>query len=202
MDKMSLDTQTLLYYDQNADEFVSRTLSLDMSELYEKFLPLLPDQGKIFDAGCGSGRDAKAFKDLGYEVVAADASIELVQRSSILLGQPALHLRLEDILFVNEFDGIWANASLLHLSTASLGTVLEKLAAALKKDGVLFMSFKYGQGEHIRTGRLFNDQNENSIKIILERIPAFSIIEIWKCADSRSKDSPDFWLHCFVRKNG
>ena len=67
-------TNTLDYYNRNADSFFESTACVDMSPLYERFLALVGPQGTILDAGCGSGRDAKAFRDLGYQVSAFDAS--------------------------------------------------------------------------------------------------------------------------------
>ena len=73
-------TQTLDYYNRNADTFFQTTANVDMGPLYERFIKLVGDTGHILDAGCGSGRDAKAFKEMGYEVSAFDASIELAHR--------------------------------------------------------------------------------------------------------------------------
>ena len=49
------------YYDKNAKDFHDRTIHADVQELYEKFLEHLPLHGRILDAGCGVGRDAKFF---------------------------------------------------------------------------------------------------------------------------------------------
>ena len=56
------------YYDNNAQEFVNSTFMVDMQSLYQPFLNLLPDFGQILDLGCGSGRDALAFKNMGYQI--------------------------------------------------------------------------------------------------------------------------------------
>ena len=57
---MSID-----YYNQHADEFFANTVNVDMTELYQKFTKHLPNNAKVLDAGCGSGRDSKAFLDMG-----------------------------------------------------------------------------------------------------------------------------------------
>ena len=51
------------YYDLNAQEFFTDTVDADMSSHYEEFLKLLPENACILDCGCGSGRDAKYFKE-------------------------------------------------------------------------------------------------------------------------------------------
>jgi len=47
------------YYQRHADIFFGDTVELDMRPIYGRFLPLLPDEAQILDAGCGSGRDAR-----------------------------------------------------------------------------------------------------------------------------------------------
>jgi hypothetical protein len=53
--RSSLDSAT--WYDENAQEFLERTLNLDMTALYEPFLRHMKLGGHILDAGYGSGRD-------------------------------------------------------------------------------------------------------------------------------------------------
>ncbi len=52
---------TTRWYDDNAEGFAERTRTLDLSHLYDKFLAHVTPNGAILDAGCGSGRDSKAF---------------------------------------------------------------------------------------------------------------------------------------------
>ena len=46
--------KTKNYYDNNAQGFVDSTFLVDMQSLYQPFLNLLPDFGRILDLGCGS----------------------------------------------------------------------------------------------------------------------------------------------------
>ena len=43
---------TLDYYNQNAEEYYSGTVEADVSKLYSRFEPLLPEHAKIIDIGC------------------------------------------------------------------------------------------------------------------------------------------------------
>ena len=101
---------TLAYYDQHADEFANATLNVDMQPLYREFLPELPKREKrhihIFDAGCGSGRDAVAFKQLGFEVSAMDACEKLVKIAATQLDQPVRHQFFEEIQNISTFNNI------------------------------------------------------------------------------------------------
>jgi SAM-dependent methyltransferase len=47
----------------------------------------------------------------------------------------------------NAFDGIFANASLFHVPSQALPSVLDDLHAALRASGILFISNPRGDGE-------------------------------------------------------
>ena len=65
---------TIAYYNDNAEGFFLETAGVDMSDLHRRFLMAIPAGGLILDAGCGSGRDSKAFLAQKYRVRAFDAS--------------------------------------------------------------------------------------------------------------------------------
>ena len=50
-------------------------------------------------------------------------------------------MSIEDIKYNNEFDTIWACASLLHLKSNLLVDVFNKCYKALQDNGVLYVSF-------------------------------------------------------------
>ncbi len=57
-----------------------------MYQIYKTNLTRLPPDGKILDAG--SGRDS--FLNKGYQVVAFNASAEMVKRRAQLIGQAVM----------------------------------------------------------------------------------------------------------------
>ncbi|MTL75457.1 methyltransferase domain-containing protein, partial [Turicibacter sanguinis] len=126
---------TLDFYNQHAKEYFFQTVKADLSATYKKFLPFIKKEGLILDLGCGSGRDSYYFKQNGYQIVAVDGSKELATQASLLLGQPVLNQLFEDIQFNEEFDGVWACASLLHVSAKELPSILIKIRESLKKEG-------------------------------------------------------------------
>ncbi|MFN9880803.1 MAG: class I SAM-dependent methyltransferase, partial [Planctomycetota bacterium] len=146
------DDSTLRYYDERAAEYVARTDQLDMEEMYQPFLELVPIGGQILDAGCGAGRDAQAFVERGYRVAAFDASATMVALTVQRTGVVAVQARFQDLDYRDAFDGIWACASLLHVPLSDLPDVFDRLRRALKQDGVCFMSFKYGNSERMDDG--------------------------------------------------
>jgi SAM-dependent methyltransferase len=197
----SSDKQSLDYYERNADTFFSETTGISMAEHWARFLARVPAGGRILDAGCGSGRDAKHFLEQGYEVVAFDGSAEMARKASELLGREVLHLLFEDMQFHDEFDGVWACASLLHVPKAQLPEILQKFAVALKSGGVLYLSFKKGAGERRKDdGRFFTDLDEGSFRKLLEKVPDLQVEKVWYTNDVRPDRAHEQWLNCLVKK--
>lgn len=188
------------YYNQNAEAFYAGTVNADMSFWRDKFEKLVAAGGRILDAGCGSGRDSRAFRQHGYSVVAFDASFEMCRMASELIGQEVLQLRFDEITFDTEFDGIWACASLLHVPIEELPGVLHRLHRALKASGVLYASFKYGEGTKQRGDRTFSDFTEKSVKVLLDGA-GFDIIKCDVTADIRPGRADEKWVNVIARKN-
>lgn len=183
------------YYEKNAKAFVESTCRVDMQPLYQRFLPLLPERAHILDAGCGSGRDAKYFSECGYQVTAFDASAEIAALAEKEIGQPVEVQRLQDIRYKNQFDGIWACASLLHVPAKELPDVFRRLARALKPNGVIYCSFKYGRGEYEKQGRRFTDLDEAGLRMLVEEIGELAVKELWVTVDLRPGREQERWLN-------
>ena len=189
------------YYDNNAQEFVNSTFMVDMQSLYQPFLNLLPDFGRILDLGCGSGRDALAFKNMGYQIEAMDYSAELVKKASDLTG---IEVRLQsfyDLDEIDTYDGIWACASLLHCERHRLVDVLQRMIQSLKANGVIYMSFKYGDQDREKDGREFTDLNEQQAGELLDYFNQVSLAKQWISIDKRP-DRTEQWLNLLWKKNG
>lgn len=192
---------TIDYYNKNAQAFYDRTIHTNLIETYDKFLSLLPEEASILDAGCGVGRDTKYFIEKGHHVTAFDASPEMVLYASRETGQEILLSRYQDILFQEQFNGVWAQASLLHVPYEETRNVYEKIYHALKPGGVFYASYKYGNAYMPTVDRDFYNMTESTILPYFTGL--FDLIEIWKMADTRSKVamSPDkAWLNFIVRK--
>ena len=160
---------TLKYYNENAADFCAGTLHADMSHLYDKFLCHILPGGRILDLGCGSGRDSKIFLEKGYQVTAVDGSVELCRLASEYIGQPVRCMDFEELDYEEAFDGIWACASLLHVEKSRIPSSLRKIHRALVPGGVLYVSFKRGEGERTSGLRFFNDCTEAELEDLFTR---------------------------------
>src|SRR5262249_13308517 len=148
--------------------------------LRERFLKYVRPGGRILDAGSGSGRDTRAFLSLGYEVEAFDSSPALAELSTRYTG-----IRTEVDTFENfnkpaVFDGIWACASLLHVSEKILPGVFSNLIRALKVNGAIYASFKEGVGEcTMPDGRRFTNLTLHALESLLVTMTDVTTREIW-----------------------
>ena len=190
---------TIRYYDINATEFAKGTLDVDMSALHSRFLANIPAGGLILDAGCGAGRDVKAFVRAGFRVRAFDASAELVRLAQENAGQAVELRRFEDVDERNCYDGIWACASLLHVPEADLPATIGRLWASLKPGGVFYLSFKHGEGERCTGGRCFTDATETRLGEWVAGLPEMESLECWVTGDQRPGRSED-WLNGLLRR--
>ncbi|MDW8487653.1 class I SAM-dependent methyltransferase [Acinetobacter sp. OYA S30] len=191
---------TLDYYDINALGFFNSTFKVDMESLYQPFLRYLPDNAYILDLGCGSGRDTLAFKNKGYKVAATDYSKELVDKASHLTGIDVRFESFYELSELNQYDGVWACASLLHCERKRLPDVLEKILKALKVNGICYMSFKYGAGDRYKDGRQFTDMDESQTQSLLRKFDNILLLQQWITIDKRPDHNED-WLNILFQKN-
>lgn len=195
MEELSME-DTINYYNSNAKKYFDNTVNADMSDHYRRFLKLLPKGSYIMDAGCGSGRDSKYFLTHGYKVKAIDGSSNLCELASKYLDQEVENVNFINIDYHNEFDGIWACASLLHVNKEDITLVIQKLQDALKDGGVLYASFKYGNSDRVQGGRYYNDMSEESVK---ELFNTFDIKDLWMNDDVRP-DGKEKWINIIAAK--
>ncbi len=187
------------YYQQRAEQFYQSTVTVDMTPLYDRFLPRVPAGGHVVDAGCGSGRDSLHFSRLGYRVTAFDASPALVALARTHSGLQVMQCLFEDFSTATPADAIWACASLLHVPQAELAAVMAHLAAQLKPGGVFYCSFKYGRGETCREGRHFTNLDETGLEQLLKGLP-LDVAEQWQTGDLRPGREQEAWLNALLVK--
>lgn len=192
--------KTIDYYNKHAEEFTASTFEVDMESLYQPFLAELPGGTRILDVGCGSGRDTLAFKNKGYYVDAIDYSEELVKKATRLTGIPVKLESFYEIDADEAYDGIWACASLLHCERSRLKEVIGKLLRVLKPNGVLYMSFKYGNNDREKEGRQFTNLNEAQAEILLGQLENVQQIQQWITVDKRPERTEQ-WLNLLWKKH-
>ena len=144
--------KTLLYYEQNAENFIRETRNVDFSEVQELFLSKLEKGALILDFGCGSGRDTKYFSDRGYLVEAVDGSAEMCHAASRYTGIEVKQMLFQELEEYEKYDGIWACASILHLTHNELKEVLKYCLHSRKRGLPIF---------HLNMGILRESEGED-----------------------------------------
>ena len=216
---MTILNDTHAFYENHAHDYFARTKDADMTALLGRFAELLPDGAVVLDVGCGSGRDLRWFAEHGYRAVGIDASEALCALARGYAG-PEAEVRcctIEDWTAERDgsgdryeedpwdpdfmYGGIWANASLLHLSEEDLFAYFRAAASRLAPGGVLFFSMKEdaggaagadaGPGAKIFTdgeGRFFRLFDGDDLSAVLMRTSSLSMVDSWTTPDSMGRD--------------
>ncbi len=140
------DEDTLRFYGSNAQAYAGREITSRQVRL-NRFLVLLSPGATILELGCGSGGDTAEMLARGFDVSPTDGSPEMAEVASRRLGRPVATLLFHDLDKVEAYDGVWANACLLHVPRPELAQVLARIWRALKPGGTFYASFKTGAAE-------------------------------------------------------
>lgn len=200
MKNMEETNKTIDYYNGNAAQYFSNTVNVDMSECYDRFIKYVVPRGRIIDIGAGSGRDIKYFKDRGYVVEGIDASEEMCRLATDYSGAEVRCERIQDWNPEEKYDGIWANASLLHLLFNEIEGFVCRASDYLKPNGVLYISMKTGiQTGCDNNGRFFTAFTEEKVQQTVAKSTAFIVIDSWKTGDGLSREGLQ-WINLILKK--
>lgn len=140
-----MDEDTLHFYRSNAQAYAAREIA--KHQRLARFLALLDSGATILELGCGAGADSAQMLAAGFDVHPSDGSPELAAEASRRLGRPVATLLFHDLDKVDAYDGVWANACLLHVPRPELKQVLALIWRALKPGGHFYASFKAGDAD-------------------------------------------------------
>lgn len=192
--------KTLLYYENNAETFIDETVKVNFSDVADRFLAYLHDGAAILDYGCGSGRDTRYFLERGFLVEAVDGSEKLCRYASCYTGIPVKCMLFQELEEYQKYDGIWACASVLHVAKKDLPGIFERMIKALKENGIIYVSFKYGDSEENRKDRFFSDFTLESFTAFSVQFPELRIMEKWISGDVRPGRGEERWLNVILKK--
>lgn len=205
---------TIDWYNQNADQYAQSTFQTTSPEEVDQFAKLMCKGAKILDAGCGSGRDTCLLSKKGFEVIGFDISSGLIN---------VAHKTFPELKFIegnmlslpfsdSDFDGIWSNASLLHLETIEeVKKVLSEFNRVMKQAAVLHVLVKAQTGESktaivtdslSKHDRFFQYFTEPELLSLLKE-SGFNLISIeqYKESDKNSTGRPEVeWILALARK--
>ena len=203
----SLD-ETLNSYDSTAQEYAKNVETFVLHKQLDGFVYRIMQNNSeefkpyVVDLGCGSGRDLAELSKRNCKVMGVDFSEELLAIAK--QNMPNAELIKSDMrtygFNYDEFDGIWANASLLHIPKNEISDLIFNVYNMLKPKGVLFTSIKEGVGEEIiedkrydgNPRKFFAYYEKNEMEEILTSV-GFQDIE----SEYASVDNP-YMTHPFI----
>lgn len=191
---------TINFYDNNAEEYSKWMENVNFRKIQDRFLVQLAPGASILDFGCGSGRDAKYFLKNGFRVTATDGSREMCRIASANTGLSVQQMMFEDLDADDQYDAIWACASIMHLPSGELADVLGKMSRAIHKDGLIYTSFKYGSFEGEQKGRYYTDMTVGHFRKLIANVPDLKIREAWTTEDARPDHANHLWLNLILAK--
>lgn len=154
------DEQTLRFYETSAPGYTASGPDAVSPQL-PAFLDLLAPGSRVLELGCGGGRDAQALLAAGHDVDPTDGAAAMAQVAQARLGRPVRVMRFEELDASGVYDGIWANAALLHVPRPDLPGILARVRSALKSGGLHGATFKAGA----REGRDAHDRYFNYLSL-------------------------------------
>ncbi|WP_454701149.1 class I SAM-dependent methyltransferase [Agrobacterium burrii] len=194
------DDETIGFYTDNAGAYTSRGQAADRPHL-EKFLSRLPDGATILELGCGGGQDSEFMLAAGFDVHPTDGTPEIAKAAETRLGIPVATLLFEDIDDRQRYDGVWANACLLHVPRPALPAIIGRIHTALKLGGVFYASFKAGEAEGRDTlGRYYNYPSKAWLDDLYRQFE-WTSVEIESRHGSGYDKLPTDWLHVTATKS-
>ncbi|TIX88793.1 class I SAM-dependent methyltransferase [Rhizobium sp. P44RR-XXIV] len=195
---MSTDPTSSFYAD-NASIYAARERNLPTSRL-DAFLAALPAGASILELGCGAGQDAAYMLSRGFDITPTDGSAELAGEAEKLIGRPVRIMRFETLDASAAFDGIWAEASLLHVPRSDLANIIDRILRALKDGGIFHSSFKAGDAEgHDTLGRYYNYPSAEWLTALLSE-GGWKDIAMTEADGGGFDGKPTKWLYVTARK--
>ena len=192
-------TETLDWYNANADAFADGAHAVDLSALRGAFTAELAPGAHVLDLGSGSGRDALAFEAAGFSVTALEPSEALARKVAAVIRGEVLRMPVGALDVDARFDGVWACASLLHVPRSETPDALARVLRSLVPGGVFYASYKRGEAERWEAGRFFNDQTAESLDALLVGA-GFERLRLWETRDARPDRADTFWVNALARR--
>lgn len=186
------------YFDRYFDR-TSQTIDGNFKEWLDLFLFYLPKPSKIFELGSATGRDARYFRNNGHSVLCTDVVSDALEQLSRDGFDTSVYDFRNDLLpeWIGVFDGVFANAVLLHADSNTFVSALKRIELALTPNGICAFSLKAGIGEEISfdkmdAPRYFHYYDKDGLEETLSSLP-FEILH-------SSYDSYRTWIHVIMRK--
>ena len=193
---------TIAFYAKEAGDYAKRARRQHHPKL-QAFVDLLKPGAKVLELGCGDGQDSAFMLSCGLDVTPTDGCVELARLAEGRLCIPVAVLRFDALEAEDAFDGVWANACLLHVPMSALPDVLARVHRALTPGGIFYASYKAGDGEgRDKFGRYFNFPPREALKRAYENAAGWRELNIAQSEGGGYDGVARMWLRVHARKAG
>lgn len=185
----SVTQQTTQTYNKLAANYAQRWDGFELREQIDAFADYVKPGGLTLDLGCGPGRDMLGLQKRGFVVVGLDRSAGMLQEAVNRGAGPLVQADMRHPPFArHSFNGVWASASMLHLTKANFPIVLGEIYHLLDH-GYIFVALKEGTTEVWHNDgefgqRFFAFYHPAEVELALERAN-FHVLWFKINADSR-----------------
>lgn len=197
--------RTIQSYNDTAEEYAKAIADRLPKSNLDRFFLLIPKHAKVLDIGCAAGRDTVYFHQKRIDVVGIDLSQRLIQIAR--RNYPDVTFQICDMQKLPfkdaSFDGIWAHSVFHHLDKPAMNTTLKEWTRILKKNGVIYLRTKMGQGNWKGIDSLSAGQErEFTLLMPNELDKMFSELGLHKISLEKEKDLTRdiYWIKAFFRK--
>lgn len=135
-------------YDKVAGRFLENSRDRSrVSSWLGRFAERLAAGASVLDLGAGPGCDTALLRGFGLRAVSLDVSLGMLRAGLREFPGPRVQADARHLPFADgSFAGVWANASLLHLSPDEAAAALREIRRVLCAPGLLHVSVKSGDG--------------------------------------------------------
>ena len=191
---------TIEYFNEKAQKCFDDAFTITERSNQDHFLSLLKPGASILDFGCGSGRDTAYFREKGFDVTPTDGSEGMCRLASEYLHSPVRLLEFNELDDVNLYDGIYASASIMHLEYEKVLEVFPKMIRALKDNGIIYVSFKYGEEDGFLGKRYYCYMNEERFAKMMSQFDELEIVEQGIFGNEHPGQVDFRWLYAILKK--
>lgn len=195
-----MNNTTIEYFNEKAEKCFLDAFTITERTNQDHFLSFLKPGARILDFGCGSGRDTAYFREKGFDVTPADGSEGMCRFASEYLKTPVRLLEFNELDEEEAYDGIYASASIMHLEYEKLVEVFPKMIRALKSNGIIYVSFKYGEEDGFLGKRYYCYMNEERFGKMIGQFEALAIEEQGIFGNEHPGQMDFRWLWAILRK--
>lgn len=110
----------------------------------DAFIAKLAHGAHVLDVGCASGVKSRYLIDHGIKVTGIDISEKLLEiaRREVPEGEFKVLSMIDLDTMQETFDGVFAQASLLHIPRKDAGEIVNKMVRRLVPNGLLYLAVK------------------------------------------------------------